>query len=54
MFIDKKVDAIVSGNAQLQRINDGRKDTNYPAMPSQFWRQMRMCHVSKVNGPAPE
>lgn len=47
MFIDKKVDAIVSGNAQLQRIKDGRKDVNYQAQPSQFWRQMRMPPTTK-------
>lgn len=42
LFIDKKVDAIVSGQAQLKRIQDARKDVNYQARPSQFWRQMRM------------
>ena len=47
MFIDKKVDAIVSGVAQLQRIKDGRKDTNYQAMPSQFWKQFRMPPTTK-------
>ncbi len=47
LFIDKKVDAIVSGVAQLQRIKDGRKDVNYQAQPSQFWRQMRMPPTTK-------
>lgn len=47
MFIDKKVDALVTGNAQLQRVKDARKDVNYQAMPSQFWRQMRMPPTTK-------
>ena len=42
LFIDKKVDAIVAGQAQLKRIQDARKDVNYQPRPSQFWRQMRM------------
>jgi peptide/nickel transport system substrate-binding protein len=42
LFIDKKVDAIVAGHAQLQRIQDARKDVNYQPRPSQFWREMRM------------
>ena len=42
LFIDKKVDAIVAGHAQLQRIKDARKDVNYQARPSQFWKEMRM------------
>ena len=47
LFIDNKVDAIVSGVAQLQRIKDGRKNTNYQAQPSQFWKQMRMPPTTK-------
>ena len=47
MFIDKKVDAIVSGITQLQRIKDGRKDVNYQAQPSQFWKQLRMPPTTK-------
>ncbi|MBI5948974.1 MAG: ABC transporter substrate-binding protein [Chloroflexi bacterium] len=47
MFIDKKVDAIVSGVAQLKRIQDARKDVNYQPMPSQFWKQMRMPPTTK-------
>ncbi len=42
LFIDKKVDAIVTGYAQLKRVQDARKDVNYQARPSQFWREMRM------------
>ncbi len=42
LFIDKQVDGIVAGKAQLDRIKDGRKEVNYSAVPSQFWRQMRM------------
>ena len=47
MFIDKKVDGIVTGNAQLKRVQEARKDVNYQAMPSQFWRQMRMPPTTK-------
>ena len=47
LFIDKKVDAIVSGITQLQRIKDGRKDVNYQAQPSQFWKQLRMPPTTK-------
>jgi peptide/nickel transport system substrate-binding protein len=43
MYIDKKVDATVTSVTQLQRVKDARgKDSNYQAVPSQFWRQMRM------------
>jgi peptide/nickel transport system substrate-binding protein len=47
LFIDKKVDAIVTDFSQLQRIKDARKDVNYQAVPSQFWKQMRMPPTTK-------
>ncbi|PWB69321.1 MAG: hypothetical protein C3F15_15335 [Holophagae bacterium] len=42
MFIDKQVDGGVIGSNQNQRVRDARKDVNYKAVPTQFWRQFRM------------
>jgi peptide/nickel transport system substrate-binding protein len=43
LYIEKQVDAIVAGQAQLKRIQDARqRDSTYKAVPSQFWRQMRL------------
>jgi peptide/nickel transport system substrate-binding protein len=43
LYIDRQVDAHVAGQAQLARIKDAREDdSTYQAVPSQFWRQMRM------------
>lgn len=43
LYIDRQVDAIVSGQAQLDRIKEARdSDSNYKSVPSQFWKQMRM------------
>lgn len=42
MFIDKQVDGGVIGSNQKDRVRDARKDVNYKAVPSQFWRQFRM------------
>jgi peptide/nickel transport system substrate-binding protein len=48
LYIDKQVDAIVAGQAQLQRIKDARGDSSeYRAVPSQFWKQMRMQPTTK-------
>lgn len=43
LYIEKQVDAIVTGQAQLNRVKDAReRDSTYKIVPSQFWRQMRM------------
>ncbi|HEY4669767.1 MAG TPA: ABC transporter substrate-binding protein, partial [Tepidiformaceae bacterium] len=42
MFIDRQVDGGVLGSNQRQRTLDARKDANYKAVPTQFWRQFRM------------
>jgi peptide/nickel transport system substrate-binding protein len=42
MFIDRQLDGAVLGSNQRQRVRDARRDTNYKAVPSQFWRQFRM------------
>lgn len=48
LYINKQVDAGVFGQAQLQRIKDARsKDSEYRAVPSQFWKQMRMMPTTK-------
>ncbi len=48
LYINKQVDAIVAGQSQLQRIKDARgEDSSYRAVPSQFWKQMRMQPTTK-------
>ena len=48
LYIDKQVDAIVAGQAQLQRLKEARGDqSEYRAVPSQFWKQMRMSPTTK-------
>ena len=48
LYINKQVDAIVAGQSQLQRIKDARGgDSEYRAVPSQFWKQMRMQPTTK-------
>ncbi len=42
LFIDKQVQGLVTGKAQLDRVKEARKDAQYQSRPSQFWRQMRM------------
>lgn len=42
LFIDKQVNGAVLGPNQTQRVRDARKDINWKAVPSQFWRQFRM------------
>ena len=42
MFIDEQLDAAFLGEAQFQRVLNARDDVRYRAIPSQFWRQMRM------------
>jgi peptide/nickel transport system substrate-binding protein len=42
LFIDKQVNGAVLGTNQKQRVKDARKDIQYEAVPSQFWRQFRM------------
>jgi ABC-type transport system substrate-binding protein len=42
LMIDKQVQAAVIGTNQKDRVKDGRKDAQYKAVPSQFWRQFRM------------
>jgi len=42
MFIDRQVNAAVIGSNQKDRVRDSRKDVNYKAVPTQFWRQFRM------------
>jgi peptide/nickel transport system substrate-binding protein len=42
MFTDRQVDAAVIGANQRERVQGDRSDANYQAVPSQFWRQMRM------------
>jgi peptide/nickel transport system substrate-binding protein len=48
LYIEKKVDALIAGPTQKQRVLDARKaDSNYVTAPSQFWRQMRMSPTTK-------
>ena len=48
LYIEKQVDAIITGQAQLNRVKDAReKDSTYKIVPSQFWRQMRMPPTTK-------
>jgi peptide/nickel transport system substrate-binding protein len=49
LFIDKKVDAAIVAQPQLQRTQDGRPDATYAPQPSQFWRQMRMPPTTPDN-----
>ena len=42
LMIDKQVDAAVIGSNQRDRVRSDRGDANYKAVPSQFWRQVRM------------
>lgn len=42
-FIDGAFHAYVAGQSQLERVQNARgDDTDYSAVPSQFWRQFRM------------
>lgn len=47
MFIQKQVRAVIVSQPQLDRVKNGRPDANYKAVPSQFWRQMRMPPTTK-------
>jgi len=42
LLIDKQVQGAVLGPNQTKRVRDARKDLNWKAVPSQFWRQFRM------------
>lgn len=49
LYINKQVDAGVFGQAQLNRLKDARaKDSEYRAVPSQFWKQMRMMPTTQA------
>jgi len=49
LYINKQVDAGVFGQAQLSRLKDARaKDSEYRAVPSQFWKQMRMMPTTQA------
>lgn len=42
LFINKSVDAVIVGQANLQRVKDGRPDATAKDIPSQFWKEFRM------------
>ncbi|MBM3138892.1 MAG: ABC transporter substrate-binding protein [Chloroflexi bacterium] len=48
MYIDRKLDAVAVGQSQLKRVQDARsKDSQYQAVPSQFWRVFRLMPTQK-------
>ncbi|MGE3074098.1 MAG: ABC transporter substrate-binding protein [Dehalococcoidia bacterium] len=48
LYINRQVDAGVFGQSQLDRLKEAREsDSEYRAVPSQFWKQMRMMPTTK-------
>lgn len=47
MFVQKESLAVIVSQPQLDRVQSGRPDALYKAVPSQFWRQFRMPPTTK-------